>query len=63
METDRRGTDVLEGDRASSDACAGGRADALPTSTRELGDGISQIGVFTEEEDQRNLGEFYLYFV
>lgn len=56
MDTDRRGIDVVEGERKSDDACVGNRADALPSAVRELGDGISQIGVFTEE-DQRNLGE------
>lgn len=58
METDRRGIDVVEGERCAEDACAVNRADAFPSAARELGDGISQIGVFTEGEDQRNLGEF-----
>lgn len=68
METDRRGIDVVEGEPSAEDACSVPRADALPTSARELGDGISQIGVFTEDEDHRDLGElsfsviFFLYF-
>ncbi|KAL0267835.1 UNVERIFIED_CONTAM: hypothetical protein PYX00_009990 [Menopon gallinae] len=63
METDRRGIDVVEGERCAEDACAANRADAFPSAARELGDGISQIGVFTEGEDQRNLGEFSHFFL
>ncbi|KAK6618003.1 hypothetical protein RUM44_002445 [Polyplax serrata] len=55
METDRRGGYDLQGEVESDDAGVVEGADAMSTTARELGDGISQIGVFTEEENHRNI--------
>lgn len=59
METDRRGGYDLQGEVESDDAGVVEGADAMSTTARELGDGISQIGVFTEEENHRNISEFH----